>query len=88
MPDHKTSIEHERRLNPPIQEVVKIVIIKWLDAGIIYPIAFCSLVCNIQYVPKMGGMTVVPNERNNLVPMRPVTGSRVLYILPEIKCMD
>ena len=39
MPDHKLSIEHQRRLNPPMQEVVKKEIIKWLDAGVTYPIA-------------------------------------------------
>ena len=31
MPDHKPSIEHQRRLNPPMQEVVKKKIIKCLD---------------------------------------------------------
>ena len=31
MPDHKLSIEHQRRLNPSMQEVVKKEIIKWLD---------------------------------------------------------
>ena len=30
MPDYKSSIEHQRRLNPPMQEVVKKEIIKWL----------------------------------------------------------
>ena len=45
MPDHKPSIEHQRRLNPPMQEVVKKEIIKWLDDGVIYPIADSSLVC-------------------------------------------
>ena len=39
MPDHKPSIKHQRCLNPPMQEVVKKEIIKWLDAGVIYPIA-------------------------------------------------
>ena len=34
----------------------------------------------IQCVPKKGGMIVVPNEKNELVPMRPVTRWRV--------CMD
>ena len=28
-------------------------------------------------VPKKGGMTVVPNEKNELIPMRTVTGWRV-----------
>ena len=54
--------------------------IKWLDAGVIYIIADSSWVCPVQCVSKNGGMTVVPNERNELVPMRPVTGWRV--------CMD
>ncbi|XP_069150729.1 uncharacterized protein [Solanum lycopersicum] len=35
MPDYTPSIEHRRRLNPPMQEVVKKEIIKWLDAGVI-----------------------------------------------------
>ena len=39
IPDHKPSIEHQRLLNPPMPEVVKNEIIKWLDAGVIYPIA-------------------------------------------------
>ena len=47
MHDHKPSIKHQRRLNPPMQEVVKKEIIKWLDAGVIYPIADSSWVCPI-----------------------------------------
>ena len=69
MPDHKLSIEHQRRLNPPMKEVVKKEIIKWLDAGVIYPIADSSWVCHVQCVPKKGGLTVVSNEKNDLVPM-------------------
>ena len=80
MPDHKPSIEHQRCLNQPMQEVVKKEIIKLLDAGVIYPITDSSWVCPVQCVPKKGGMPVVPNERNELVPIRPVTGWRV--------CMD
>jgi len=30
--DCKPSVEHQRRLNPPMEEVVKKEIIKWLDA--------------------------------------------------------
>ena len=77
MPNHKPSIEHQRRLNPPMQEVMKKEIIKWLDAGKIYPIGDSSWVCRVQCVPKKGGITVVPNEKNELVSMRPVTGWRV-----------
>ena len=32
MPDHNQSIEHQKRLNPPMQEVLKKNIIKWLNA--------------------------------------------------------
>ena len=73
MPDHKPSIEHQRRLNPPMQEVVKKEIFMWLDTRVIYPIADSSWVCPIQCVPKKGRMIVVPNEKNELVPIRPVT---------------
>ncbi|KAL5562952.1 hypothetical protein UlMin_032699 [Ulmus minor] len=38
----KNSIEAQRRLNPIMKEVVKKEIIKWLDAGIIYPISDSS----------------------------------------------
>ena len=77
MPYHKPSIEHLRRLNPPMQEVVKKDIIKLLDARVIYPIANISWVCPVQCVPKKGGMTVVPNEKNELVPIKLVIGWRV-----------
>ncbi|XP_070005140.1 uncharacterized protein [Nicotiana sylvestris] len=36
---HKPSIEHQRRLNPNIKEVVKKEVIKWLDTSIIFPIS-------------------------------------------------
>ncbi|XP_070010792.1 uncharacterized protein [Nicotiana sylvestris] len=34
----KPSVEHQRRKNEAIQEVVKKEIIKWLDTGVVYPI--------------------------------------------------
>ena len=55
-----------------MQEVMKKVIIKWLDAGVIYPIADNSSVCHVQCVLKKGGMNVVPNEKNELFQTRPV----------------
>ena len=80
MPDHKPNIKHQRWLSPPMQEVVKNEIIKWLDVRVIYPITDSSWVCPVLCVPNKGGMTVVPNKKNELFPMRPVTGWRV--------CMD
>ena len=38
----KTSIEHQRRLNPMMKEVVKKEVLKWLNAGFIYDISYSS----------------------------------------------
>ncbi|GJZ15370.1 reverse transcriptase domain-containing protein [Tanacetum coccineum] len=51
--------------------------IKLLDAGLIYPISDSLWVSPVHYVPKKGGMTVVENEDNELIPTRLVTGWRV-----------
>ena len=50
--NEKGSIKARRRLNPIMKEVVKKEIIKWLDAGIIYPISDSSWVRPVQCVPK------------------------------------
>jgi len=75
--DFKPSIEHQRRLNPQMKEVVRKEVLKLLDAGIIYPISDSAWVSPVQVVPKKGGMTVITNERNELIPTRTVTGWRV-----------
>ncbi|XP_070049687.1 uncharacterized protein [Nicotiana tomentosiformis] len=71
---HKPSREHQRRLNPNMKEVVKKEVIKWLDAGIIFPISNNNWVSPVQCVLKKGGMTVVQNENNELISTRTVTG--------------
>ena len=81
----KPSIEHQRRLNPNMQEVVRVEIIKWLDAGIIYPISDSNWVSPIQVVPKKGGMTVVKNENNELIPTKTVIGWRVCIDYRKLK---
>ncbi|GJY03748.1 reverse transcriptase domain-containing protein [Tanacetum coccineum] len=73
----KPSVQPQRRVNPNIKEVVKKEVIKLLDAGLIYPISDSSWVSPIQVVSKKGGMTVVKNEKNELIPQRTVTGWRV-----------
>jgi hypothetical protein len=70
----KPTVEHQRRLNPTMKEVVRKEVLKWLDAGVIYPISDSSWVSPVQVVPKKGGMTVVKDANNNLIPTRPVTG--------------
>ncbi|XP_070667813.1 uncharacterized protein [Malus domestica] len=66
----KTSREAQRRLNPPMMEVVKKEVIKLLYCGVIYPISDSRWVSPIQCVPKKSGMTVVANAENELVPTR------------------
>ncbi|CAH9072683.1 unnamed protein product [Cuscuta europaea] len=73
----KPVVEHQRRLNPNMKDVVKKEVIKLLDAGIIYPISDSRWVSPIHVVPKKGGFTVVPNEHNELIPTRLVTGWRM-----------
>ncbi|GJT34257.1 reverse transcriptase domain-containing protein [Tanacetum coccineum] len=75
--DKKPVVQKQRRLNPNMQEVVKKEIMKLLDTGIIYPIADSPWVSPIHCVPKKGGITVVTNENDELVPTRTITGWRV-----------
>ncbi|GJT59716.1 reverse transcriptase domain-containing protein [Tanacetum coccineum] len=75
--DKKPVVQKQRRLNPKMQEVVKKEIVKLLDTGIIYPIADSPWVSLIYCVPKKGGITVVTNENDELVPTRTITGWRV-----------
>ncbi|GAU44244.1 hypothetical protein TSUD_139370 [Trifolium subterraneum] len=60
----------QRRLSPLILDVVKKEVTKLLQAGIIYPISDSSWVSPVQVVPKKSGLTVVKNEKNELVPTR------------------
>ncbi|KAL5573921.1 hypothetical protein UlMin_023518 [Ulmus minor] len=76
----RNSIESQRRLNLIMKEVLKKEIIKWLDAGIIYPISDSVWVSPVQCVPKKGGRTVITNDKNELIPTKVVSGWRV--------CMD
>ncbi|GKB96662.1 DNA-directed DNA polymerase, partial [Tanacetum coccineum] len=68
--DYKPVIQPQRRLNPKVQDVVKNKIVKLLDSGLIYPISNSSWVSPIHVVPKKGGMTVVLNDNNELIPSR------------------
>ncbi|KAM2893488.1 hypothetical protein FF1_008841 [Malus domestica] len=69
--------EVQRRLNPPMMDVVKKEIIKLPDCGVIYPISDSHWVSPVQVVPKKSGVTVVKNEDDELVPTRIQTGWKV-----------
>nr|GEZ18226.1 DNA-directed DNA polymerase [Tanacetum cinerariifolium] len=75
--DYKPAVQSQRRVNPKIHDVIKKEVIKLLDAGMIYPISDSPWLSPIHCVPKKGGMTVVANENNELIPTRLVTGWRV-----------
>nr|GEU75081.1 reverse transcriptase domain-containing protein [Tanacetum cinerariifolium] len=68
--DFKPMVQHQRRVNPKIHEVIKKEVIKLLDAELIYPIFDSPWVSPVHCVPKKGGMTVVKNEDNELIPTR------------------
>src|SRR4051812_21456321 len=76
-PDAKPFVDHQRRLNPKMKYVVRTEVLKLLAAGIIYPIADSKCVSPVHCVPKTGGMTVVPNDKNELIPQRIVIGYRM-----------
>ncbi|GJY38897.1 reverse transcriptase domain-containing protein [Tanacetum coccineum] len=61
--------QHQRRVNPKIHEVIKKEVIKLLDAGLIYPISDSPWVSLVHCVPKKGGITVIENKDNELIPL-------------------
>jgi hypothetical protein len=73
----KPAVDHQRRLTHAIREVVKKEVIKLLDARIIYLVPHREWVSPVHCVPKKGGLTVVKNEDNELIPQRTMTGWRM-----------
>ena len=60
-----------------MKEVLKKEVLKWLNVRFIYAISDNPWVSPVHVVPKNGGMTVIRNEKNELIPTRTVTGWRV-----------
>nr|GEX59536.1 reverse transcriptase domain-containing protein [Tanacetum cinerariifolium] len=75
--DYKPAMQSQRRVNPKVHEVIKKEVIKLLDARMIYPIFDSPWVSPIHCVPKKGGITVVKNKNDELIPTWLVTGWRV-----------
>ena len=80
----KTSIKHQRRLNPVMKEVVRKVL-KWLNAGFIYVISDSPWVNPVHVVPKKRGFIVIRNEKNELISTRTVIGWRVCIDYRKLK---
>nr|GFA47282.1 reverse transcriptase domain-containing protein [Tanacetum cinerariifolium] len=79
--DYKAAVQHQRRVNPKIHDVIKKEVEKLLDDGLIYPISDSPWVSPIHCVPKKGGFTIVENEENELIPTHLVTGWRIVRSL-------
>ncbi|GKA10645.1 reverse transcriptase domain-containing protein [Tanacetum coccineum] len=71
--DYKPAVQHQRRVNPKIHDVIKKEVEKLLDTGLIYPISDSPWVSPVHCVPKKDGFTVVENDENELIPTRLVT---------------
>src|SRR3954467_12925477 len=67
-------------INAEMKVVVRNEVLKLLAASIIYPIADSKWVSLVHCVPKKGGMTIVPNDKNELIRQRTIIG----YIM----CID
>jgi len=73
-PEVTPTREPQLRQNNAMREVVKKEVLKLLHVGIIYPVPHSEWVSPVEVVPKKGGMTVVRNDRNELIPQRTITG--------------
>jgi hypothetical protein len=71
--DHKPIREHQQWLDNAVRRVVKKEVLKLLKYGVIYPVSDSEWVSLAQVVSKKGGMTVIRNEKNELIPQRTVT---------------
>nr|GEX27073.1 reverse transcriptase domain-containing protein [Tanacetum cinerariifolium] len=78
--DFTPAVQHQRRVNPKIHDVIKQEVIKLLDVGLIYPISDSPWVTPVHCVPKKGGFTVDENEDNELIPTRLVTGEESFMV--------
>nr|GFD01252.1 reverse transcriptase domain-containing protein [Tanacetum cinerariifolium] len=65
--EHSPKVQSQRRVNPKIHDIIKKEVEKLLDAGLIYPVD-SPWASPIHCVPKKGGMTVIKNDENELVP--------------------
>nr|GEV79445.1 reverse transcriptase domain-containing protein [Tanacetum cinerariifolium] len=75
--DFEPAVQHQRRVNPKIHDVIKQELLKLLDAGLTYPFSDSPWVNPVHCVPKKRGFTVIENEENELILTRLVTGWRV-----------
>ncbi|GKC65990.1 reverse transcriptase domain-containing protein, partial [Tanacetum coccineum] len=61
--DYEPLVQHQKRVNPKIYDVIKKEVEKLLDAGLIYPISDSPWVSPVHCVPKKGGMTLSQTKK-------------------------
>ena len=71
-----------------MRDVVRAEVMKLLDAGIIYPISDSKWVSPIQVVPKKSGITVIPNDKGEMIPTRVTTGWHVCVDYKKTQCRN
>jgi len=57
-----------------MKKVVRKEVLKLLETRMIYPISNSAWVSPMHMVPEKRGITVIKNEKNELIPTRIVTG--------------
>ena len=75
--ESKAVRQPQRKLNPHLQEVVRIEVLKLMQAGINYHISNSTWVSPIQVVPKKLGVTTVKNEKGEELSTQLTTDWRV-----------
>jgi hypothetical protein len=83
--DHKLVREHQRRLNNVMRELVKKEVLKLLKARVIYLISDSEWVSPVQVVLKKGGMIVIHNDKNVLIPQWTITGWQMCIDYQKLK---
>nr|GEY87722.1 reverse transcriptase domain-containing protein [Tanacetum cinerariifolium] len=74
--EFKPSVQTQRWVNPNIKDVVKKEVINLFGARLIYPIFDNPCLTPVQVILKKGRITVVKNEKDELIPQRMTTGWR------------
>nr|GEV35276.1 reverse transcriptase domain-containing protein [Tanacetum cinerariifolium] len=63
--DFKPVVQHQRRVNPKIHEVIKKEVLKLLDAELLYPISDSPWMCPMHCVPKKGGLPLLKMKKTS-----------------------
>ncbi|GJX57550.1 reverse transcriptase domain-containing protein [Tanacetum coccineum] len=86
--DYEPSVQHQRRVNPKIHDVIKKEVEKLLDAGLIYPISDSPWVSPVHCVPKKGGIRVSTKKMSWCLKIKSQDLHRLSKILNEATCKD